>query len=269
MANSKNLKKQIIAGPCALESKEQLVNCVTELKKQGIDHVRASLWKPRTSPGWEGFGFYGLPMLFEETLTRDVIPCTEILSSIQAQMVVDALRICGKKNAGALVWLGARNQNHFEIKRIASILAKGPKELKFMFKNQIWYDKKHWFGIYEHIIDAGFPQDRLLACHRGFTPGYGHNPEGLRNIPEFEMAMEMRDKMKIPMYLDPSHIGGTRDKVKTIVERSLDYNFDGYLIEVHDNISVAKTDVNQQLTFEELETLIQSINARESVKVAA
>lgn len=257
------MSKTIIAGPCALESKEQLVASIEGLKELGIKYVRASLWKPRTSPGWEGLGFYGLPLLFEETLKRGAVPCTEILSSIHAQMVVDALRICGVKDAGAVVWLGARNQNHFEQKRIAKILSDGPPELIFMFKNQIWLDEKHWFGIFKHITNAGFPKERLCAIHRGFTPGYGTNPEGLRNIPEFAMAMEMKEKMGIPMYLDPSHIGGERSKVIKIIEQSLDYDFDGYIIEVHDNISIAKTNAVQQLTFDQMREVLKMIRSKE------
>lgn len=261
------MNKIIIAGPCALESREQLIRCAEELKKDGIKYLRASLWKPRTTPGWEGYGFYGIPMLLEEALNRDLIPCTEILSAIQAQMMVDALRICGVEDAGAVVWLGARNQNHFEQKRIASFLANGTKNLIFMFKNQIWLDKRHWFGIYEHILSAGFPKERLWACHRGFTPGYGSNPENLRNIPEFEMAMEMKEKMGIPMLLDPSHIGGHHEKVVKIIEESLKYDFDGYLIETHDNVAVAKTDASQQLTFDQMKKVIKMIEDNEA-KVA-
>jgi len=266
---TKQLDKMIIAGPCALESKEQLAECAKQLKKTGVKILRASLWKPRTSPGWDGWGFYGLPMLIEESLAQGMIPATEIFSSFHAQMVVDAMRICGKKNAGMLVWIGSRNQNHFELRRMAKILAEGPNSLLFMFKNQVWLDKKHWFGIYEHIAQTGFPQHRLLACHRGFSPGYGANPEKLRNIPEYELAMEMKEKMKIPMILDPSHIAGARDKVFTIVEQSLAYDFDGYIIEVHDNVSIAKTDANQQLTVEQLEEVMAMIARSEAAKMAA
>lgn len=166
-----------------------------------------------------------------------------------------------------IVWIGARNQNHFEIRRMASILAEGPPNLLFMFKNQVWVDKKHWMGLYQHIIQAGFPQERLLSCHRGFNPGYGENPSQLRNIPDYNMAMEMKELMGIPMLIDPSHIAGSRDKVFTIVEESLNYDFDGYVIEVHDNISVAKTDVNQQLTFEQLGKLIEIIKKKEKVSI--
>lgn len=257
-------KKMIIAGPCALESRTQLRGCVEELKKLGVQIVRACLWKPRTSPGWEGLGFYGLPTLLEETIPQGVTPATEILTSIHAQMCVDALKQFGEEGR-MVVWIGARNQNHFEIRRMASILATGPQNLLFMFKNQVWVDKKHWLGLYQHIIQAGFPQERLLTCHRGFNPGYGENPSQLRNIPDFKMCMEMKEVMGIPMLIDPSHIAGTRDKVFTIVEESLNYDFDGYVIEVHDNISIAKTDVNQQLTFEQLGKLLEIIRKKESV----
>lgn len=258
------MSKIIIAGPCALESREQLIISAEHLKELGIKNIRACLWKPRTRPGWEGFGFYGLPMLMEETLKRGLTPCTEILTAIQAQMVVDALRICGFKNAGAIVWLGARNQNHFEQKRMASILAKGPPNLIFMFKNQIWLDKRHWFGIFEHIIEAGFPKERLWGCHRGFTPGYGSNPEQLRNLPEFELAMEMKERMGIPMLLDPSHIGGNNEKVIKIIEQSFDYNFDGYLIETHDNVQAAKTDASQQLSFDQMKFVLEMIKSKDA-----
>lgn len=73
--------------------------------------------------------------------------------------------------------------------------------------------------------------------------------------------------MGIPMLIDPSHLAGSRDKVFTIVEESLNYDFDGYVIEVHDNISVAKTDVNQQLTFEQLGKLIEIIKKKEKVSL--
>lgn len=260
-------QKIVIAGPCALESREQLSSCVNELKKLNVNFVRACLWKPRTSPGWEGLGFYGLPTLLEETIPKGVTPCTEILTAIHAQMCVDALEQFGEEGR-MVVWIGARNQNHFEIRRMAEILAKGPKNLLFMFKNQVWVDKKHWLGLYQHIIQAGFPQNRLLTCHRGFNPGYGSNPSELRNIPDWDMCMELKELMGIPILLDPSHIAGTRDKVFKIVEESLKYDFNGYVIEVHDNISVAKTDVNQQLTFEQLGKLLQIIR-KEKASAAA
>lgn len=261
------MNKIIIAGPCALENREQYVDILERLIKLNVKIARACLWKPRTEPGWEGLGFYGLPLLLEEAISRGLTPSTEILSSFHAQMCVDALKQFNGKGS-LVVWIGARNQNHFEIRRIASILASGPPSLKFMFKNQVWVDKKHWYGLFRHITeDGGFPKDRLMTCHRGFNPGYGVNPKGLRNIPDFEMCMEMKERMGIPMLLDPSHISGNHEKFFDIVEESKEYDFDGYIVEVHNDISKAKTDQNQQLSFEEFEKFLELVNAADGINV--
>lgn len=262
------LKKTIIAGPCALESLEQLSECVQFLKAMGIRFIRASLWKPRTSPAWDGLGIAGLPMLLEATLSDGLIPCTEILTAHQTQLIVDALKYYGKKDSSMLLWIGARNQNHFEQRLIIEIIKDCPNIL-FMFKNQLWYDKKHWMGIFEHIVQTGFPAERLIACHRGFSPGYHENKENLRNIPEFEMSMELKNHFKIPMYLDPSHIGGERAKVIEIAKQSLAYDFDGYLVEVHPNVQSAKTDKEQQLTLEQFEHFVELVDKWEPLAKVA
>ncbi len=254
-------KKIIIAGPCALESKAQLINCATHLQGLGVKIIRASLWKPRTSPSWEGLGYYGLPMLLEETISRGLTPATEIFTAAHAQMVIDGLKFFGNEGK-MIVWLGARNQNHFEIRQISKILAEGPPSLKLMFKNQVWYDPKHWFGIYQHIIETHFPKERLLGCHRGFHPGYSTNPSQWRNIPELELAIEMKEIMEIPMLLDPSHIAGDRGKVFKIMEESQNFDFDGYMVEVHDDLSTAKTDSVQQLSFHQFEMLLDLIRGK-------
>jgi 3-deoxy-D-arabino-heptulosonate 7-phosphate (DAHP) synthase len=254
-------RKLIIAGPCALESRQQLRSCCSQLQPLGIQAIRASLWKPRTQPGWEGLGADSLDLLLEETLPLGLVPATEILNAEHAKQVVDALRRFDS-NSKMLVWLGARNQNHIEQRAIAQILALGPKNLNLMFKNQMWTDERHWIGIYEHLIDAKFPKERLIACHRGFSPGMAPNPLKLRNLPDFEMAMRIKEKMQIPMVLDPSHIGGNRENVLDIMQEAQKYQFDGYLIEVHDQPEKAKTDVNQQLSVSEFQQLLKMIDGK-------
>jgi chorismate mutase len=252
-------RKLIIAGPCALESRQQLRSCCSLLQPLGITAIRASLWKPRTQPGWEGLGGESLELLLEETLPRGLAPATEILNAEHAKLIVAALEKYGA-DSKMLVWLGARNQNHLEQRAIAQILAAGPKNLTFMFKNQMWAEERHWIGIYEHILDAGYPRERLIACHRGFSPGMAPNPDNLRNLPDFEMAMRMKEKMKIPMVLDPSHIGGSRENVRKIMQEAQKYAFDGYLIEVHEQPEQARTDTKQQLSVEEFQELLRMIN---------
>jgi chorismate mutase len=232
------------------------------LQPLGISAIRASLWKPRTQPGWEGLGADSLDLLLEETLPHGIVPATEILSADQARLVVEGLMRFGGKGK-ILVWIGARNQNHIEQRNIAKVLAEGPPSITFMFKNQMWVDERHWVGIYEHIVGAGFPKERLLACHRGFAPGATLNPDGLRNLPDFEMAMRLKEKMGIPMLLDPSHIGGSRQNVMRIIQQAQTFDFDGYLVEVHHQPENAKTDIHQQLSEVEFQQVLRIIKGEQ------
>ncbi len=125
---SQKQNKWIIAGPCALESREQLRGCVTSLKALGIRMVRASLWKPRTQPGWEGLGGMSLPLLLEETLPHGLIPATEIMSAEHALMAIHALEHYGEE-AQMIIWLGSRNQNHIEQRRSQKSWQRGQREL--------------------------------------------------------------------------------------------------------------------------------------------
>ncbi|MGA8164330.1 MAG: hypothetical protein WB791_04805 [Waddliaceae bacterium] len=255
----------IIAGPCALESREQLKVCVRELNSLGIKHIRASLWKPRTHPGWEGMGILSLLTLLEETLPYGIVPATEVLTPEQASLIVEGLRSYDHR-APMLVWIGARNQNHITQRCIAEILASGGEGIHLMFKNQMWEDERHWLGIFAHLIEAGFPSERLLVCHRGFSPGRLPNPYGYRNLPNFEMAKRVKEKTGLSMLIDPSHIGGTQANVFRILEEAKTYPFDGYLIEVHLDPENAKTDGKQQLTFVQLKQVIQMRAAAENDK---
>ncbi len=256
MLKQTNIGKWVIAGPCALESRHQLRECARILKQLGVTMIRASLWKPRTQPGWEGLGWMSLPLLLEETLAHGMTPATEIISVEHAHMIVQALEHYGR-DARMLVWLGSRNQNHIEQRRIAQILAAGPKGITLMFKNQMWDDERHWLGIYEHLLAAGFPQERLMTCHRGFCPGKQPNPKGFRNLPDFDMAMRVKQQTGIPMLLDPSHIGGSPENVLDVMAASAAYDFDGCLVEMHSEPQKAKTDAKQQLSPEQFKELLR------------
>ena len=246
--------KIIIAGSCALESELQLKELVRVIKDLGLTQLRASLWKPRTEPGWEGLGFGHLSLLLEETLPHGITPSTEIGSADHARMVVNTIG-CESNPPKIMVWLGSRNQNHNEQRSIGKILSESPN-ITLMFKNQMWEDERHWLGILEHILSGGFPPERLWICHRGFAPGGAENPQKLRNLPNFEMAMRVKEKTQLPMILDPSHIGGTQKNVIEVCKQSLRYDFDGYMIEMHPTPDVARTDQKQQLTPDQLKEVV-------------
>jgi len=254
-----NNKRPIIAGPCALESRQQLKASVKLLKKYDIPVFRACLWKPRTKPGWDGIGYLGVGMLLEETLSAGMIPATEVVTARHAECLAESIKAFDPQ-AKMLLWIGARNQNHFEVSEIARILSRGPEGIYLMFKNQMWEDEAHWLGIAEHLLEHGFPRERLLTCHRGFAPGKTPNPHNLRNIPEFEMSMRVKSKLSIPTIFDPSHIGGSPENIHSMMKQALTYNYDGFIIEVHPHPVIAKTDSKQQLAPHQFEELLHLID---------
>lgn len=252
----KTKQKIIIAGPCAAESREQVVSCALALKKQGLKIMRASLWKPRTQPGFEGVGIKGIPWLAEVT-NMGITVATEILLPEQLNQLIKGIGKTGDLR-NVLLWIGSRNQNHLIQREIAKIIKeKMPNNVKFLIKNQAWSDERHWLGIVDHIVGSGISPDRLILCHRGFASQGKNNPNNFRNLPDFEMAMRVKEKTGLPMLIDPSHIGGTVDNVFKVTRRSTDFDFNGMMVEVHPKPIEAQSDAKQQLTFQELERLLK------------
>ena len=153
-----------------------------------------------------------------------------------------------------LIWIGARNQNHYIQQEIARIAA-ADNRVMLLVKNQPWESESHWDGIIEHVLAGGIPKERVIVCHRGFNPN-GVNPHNLRNVPNYDMAIRMKKKTGLPMVFDPSHTGGSVENVFRITKEASKYAFDGLMIEVHPNPKEAKTDADQQLTWKQLDKLL-------------
>ncbi len=248
--------KIIIAGPCSAESEKQVIETAKELKKLKIKYFRASLFKPRTKPGFEGVGLKGCLWAAEVT-KMNLIYATEVLLPEHVKQIIQKIKKFKGKTKNLLFWLGARNQNHFIQRKIAqNILKYAPPNVKLIIKNQPWPDEKHWLGIIEHLEAVGFPRKRIILCHRGFSC---EKQEGFRNRPDFELALKIKKLKNLPMIIDPSHIGGQVDKVFKIVEEAEKYDFDGYMIEIHPNPEKAYTDAPQQLNLEQFQKLLKLI----------
>lgn len=250
-------KPIIIAGPCAAESELQIAFAVKEARKRRIDFLRVNLWKPRTKPGFEGLGKEGIPLL-AKVAKAGLNPGLEVIIPEHASIVINTVLPLLKKSGKLLLWIGARNQNHFIQKEIAQIATKD-KRIFLMVKNQPWINEEHWEGIVGHVLSGGISKKNLINCHRGFTPN-GNNPLGLRNMPDFAMSMRIKQKTNLPIVFDPSHTGGTVPNVLKIGEMSADYAFDGIIVEVHHDPKNALTDAKQQLTWEQFDMLLDKMN---------
>lgn len=251
----KDNKPILIAGPCAAESKEQIIASIKHAKKRDIDFMRVSLFKPRTKPGFEGLGLGGIDLLIESA-KNGVNPSTEVLIPEHAKIIMEKL-FESVPDTKLMLWIGARNQNHYIQREIARVASKD-KRVVLMVKNQPWISQEHWEGIIEHVLDSGIEKERVYVCHRGFTP-HGENPNGYRNLPDFEMSMVIKEKTGLPMIFDPSHTGGSVENVLKIIAESAEHNFDGVIVEVHPDPINALTDAKQQLTWEQFDKLVSLI----------
>lgn len=255
----KSISKIIIAGPCAVESRDQIISLAHKMKKRNIGIVRGSWWKPRTKPGFDGVGIQAAPWAAEMT-RLGITVATEVMLPIHVTQVIDGITANQGDPAQILFWIGSRNQNHHTQREIARrIKDEAPNSVKLLIKNQPWLDQDHWMGIIDHVTNAGLPAERLILCHRGFAPSNWDNPNGLRNLPDWEMTMRVREKTGLPMLVDLSHIGGSVPNVFRVVNEAKLINFDGIMVEVHPNPNKAKTDKRQQLNIAEFDDLLKVI----------
>lgn len=216
----------IIAGPCSAESRQQVVKCTDAMLVLEVPVLRIPLWKPRTKPGFEGVGVLGIPW-FAEVTKKGIIAATEVLLPKHVTCVIEGVAQSGGDPKKVLPWVGARNQNHEIQREIAEAMKDTPEEVRLLIKNQPWNSEDHWLGIVDHVTSTNIPIERIVLCHRGFAPGRTEeNPLGLRNLPDWEMAMRVKQKTGLPMIIDLSHIGGTVENVFRIVDEARAYPFD-------------------------------------------
>lgn len=261
-------RPMLVAGPCSAEGREQIMFSLEQAQQRNVDYVRISLWKPRTKPGFDGLKEDGICLL-AEAAEMGLNPGTEILVPSQAQAVMDGVLPSLKENGELLLWIGARNQNHYVQQEIARAAAQDSR-VKLMLKNQPWHSESHWEGIVDHALEGGMQKENIILCHRGFTPDVHHpNPSGLRNVADSEMAMRIREKTGLTMLLDISHIAGAVDKLQEVAMDAVDYNYDGMVIEVHPNPRFAWTDASQQITWDELDSMMAKLDAARALQKEA
>lgn len=240
-------KPLVIAGPCSAESEEQVMQVASELAARGISFFRAGIWKPRTRPGcFEGVGKVGLPWLSRVKRELGLHITTEVAT---AEHVEQALA------AGVdLLWVGARTTtNPFAVQDIADALR--GCDVPVLVKNPVNPDIELWVGALERLNNAGIT--RLGAIHRGFS-SYGE--KCYRNAPQWQLPIELRRRLPgLPLLCDPSHIAGKRELIMSLSQQAMDLNFDGLMIETHCTPYCALSDARQQVTPDELSTILSRL----------
>ena len=245
-------RPMVIAGPCSAESEEQVMETARQLKAQGVQIFRAGIWKPRTRPNaFEGVGTEGLAWLRRVQKELGMYVGTEVAN---AQHVYDAL-----KYGIDILWIGARTTvNPFAVQEIADALR--GVDIPVLIKNPVNPDVDLWIGAFERINQAGIK--RLGAIHRGFST---YDKTLYRNKPQWNVPIEFRRKLRnVPIFCDPSHIGGKRELIAPISQQAMDLNFNGLMIESHICPDKALSDASQQVTPDVLEVILSKLVLRDS-----
>jgi len=230
----------VMAGPCAIESEEQLMTTAKEVKKAGATFVRGGAYKPRTSPysfqGLEEEGLKYMKEVHEETGLSVICEVTSLHAIESAVRYVDMLQI------------GARNMQNFELLKEA-----GRSGMPVLLKRGLAATIDEWLNAAEYIISEGNPN--IVLCERGirtFEPS-------TRNTLDLSAVCVLRKKTHLPVIVDPSHATGVREYIEPLAKASVAAGADGLMIEVHPDPKHALSDGPQSLTFGEFDVLMNDI----------
>ncbi|MEI6682336.1 MAG: chorismate mutase [Bacteroidota bacterium] len=241
----------IISGPCSAETEQQVME--TALGLAAIPQVkvfRAGIWKPRTRPGaFEGVGTPGLKWLQRVKKETGLLVTVEVANPRHVEEALD--------HGIDILWIGARTVvNPFAVQEIAEAIS--GHDIPVLVKNPLNPDLKAWMGALERLNQMGIT--RLIAVHRGFS---FFNRSPYRNAPMWEIPIELkRLAPNLPIIVDPSHICGNRELIPATIQKALDLEMNGLMIESHINPARALTDKNQQITPDQLTEIISKLILR-------
>ena len=240
----------VIAGPCSVESEEQILATAHALAQiPQVTMLRGGIWKPRTRPdAFEGRGEQGLVWLREAKQETGLPVITEVATPEHVELAL-------KYDVDAL-WIGARTVvNPFSVQQLADALR--GVDIPVFIKNPVSPDLNLWVGAFERFQKAGLTQ--LAAIHRGFSH-YKESP--YRNAPMWEIPIELTQRLNMPIITDVSHICGNRELLQATAQKALDLATDGLMIECHIHPDEALTDAKQQITPEALKQLLANLTFR-------
>lgn len=238
----------IIAGPCSAESEKQVLDTARAIAATGrVKVFRSGIWKPRTRPNtFEGYGDEALRWLSQVKAQTGLFTITEVASPKHFEAVL--------KHGIDMVWIGARTtSNPFSVQELVEAM-KGTNIPVFV-KNPVTPDINLWIGAIERLLSSGI--HKLAAVHRGFYP---YEPTTLRNIPKWEVAIELKSHFHdLPVLCDVSHIAGDSKLIAEVAQEALNLNMNGLMIETHINPVAALSDANQQITPGALSDLLEHL----------
>ncbi len=239
-------KTGLMAGPCSVESEEQIEKIVAHLVKNGIPMIRGGVFKPRSSPyAFRGLGIDGLKMMKEQCAPQGIKIVTEVMQVSQIAEMHDYVDV---------FQVGARNSQNFNL-----LDALGEVDKPVLLKRGISGTIEELLHSAEYIFSKG--NERLMLCERGirtFETLY-------RNTFDINAIQLLKDRSHLPVIADPSHGIGIREYVPRLALSALISGADGIIYEVHEKPEEALSDGQQTLNFAESELLVKKIQALQTL----
>ncbi|MDR0923015.1 MAG: 3-deoxy-7-phosphoheptulonate synthase [Hungatella sp.] len=227
----------IMAGPCAIENHDMVLETAFAVKKAGAQFLRGGAYKPRTSPyafqGLEEEGLKYMKEAREATGLNIVCEVTSLRALETSVKYVDMIQI------------GARNMQNFELLKEA-----GKAGIPVLLKRGLSATIDEWLNAAEYIASEGNPN--IVLCERGIRT----YETATRNTLDISAVPVIRAKSHLPIIIDPSHATGVRAYIEPISKAAIAVGADGLIVEVHPCPSCALSDGPQSLTFEQFENLI-------------
>ncbi len=230
----------VMAGPCAVETEEQLISIAHAVKKAGASMLRGGAFKPRTSPysfqGLEEEGLKFLKTASQETGLATICEVTSAHAIELAEQYVDMLQI------------GARNMQNFELLKEA-----GKSKLPVLLKRGLSATIDEWLNAAEYIMSEG--NEHVVLCERGIRTF----ETATRNTLDLSAVCVLKEKTHLPVIVDPSHATGVRGYVSPLAKASVACGADGLMIEVHNDPAKALSDGPQSLNFPQFDALMSEL----------
>lgn len=227
----------MMAGPCSIESEEQIAATLTHLKRNGVKIMRGGVYKPRSSPySFRGLGIDGLKLWHSMAKEAGIAIITEVMMVEQIEAMMDYVDI---------FQVGARNSQNFNL-----LDALGEVDKPVLLKRGISGTLDELLQSAEYIFSHG--NEKIMLCERGirtFETAY-------RNTMDINAIAMLKEKSHLPVIADPSHGIGVRQFVDKIALASIMAGADGVIFEVHATPEKAFSDGQQTLNFTEADALI-------------
>ncbi|MPL81572.1 Phospho-2-dehydro-3-deoxyheptonate aldolase [bioreactor metagenome] len=231
----------VMAGPCAVESKDQLLLSARAVKAAGAQFLRGGAFKPRTSPySFQGLQEYGLELLSEAREQTGLKIVTEVMDADAVPLV---------SQYADMLQIGSRNMQNFHLLR-----AVGKTDKPVLLKRGLSATVNEWLNAAEYILSEG--NQKVVLCERGIRTFEDYT----RNTLDLSAVAVVKTISHLPIVVDPSHGTGVRHLVEPMSKAAIAAGADGLIIEVHPNPSEALSDGKQSLTPKGFASLMGNID---------